>query len=213
MRRSVSRALKPNAVGRTRHQTPRDRSRRTRVHCGTIDGEVRTTKTPRPKSDFGSASARFCERLARLNQNARSLKHVHASVSAIQSRAQPCYAGIEPGRKILTRASPITIFAELTDKLTETRGNFWLFAKQAPQTFPYLSANGLIVLCVNIQFTHDVCTPMARPAELFSTVWQLAFGFGPALHSKRDGPRLGAIGLDRVRQKNASAHQRHDGHH
>jgi hypothetical protein len=60
----------------------------------------------------------------------------------------------------LTRESPITIFAELTDKLTEKRGNFWLFAKQAPQTFPYLSANGLIVLCVNIQFTHDVCTPM-----------------------------------------------------
>jgi hypothetical protein len=81
------------------------------------------------------------------------------SVSAIQSRAQPSYAGIEPGRKVLTRESPITIFAELTDKLAETCGHFWLFTKETPQTCPYLSANCLIVLCVNVQYTH-VCTPM-----------------------------------------------------
>jgi hypothetical protein len=86
----------------------------------------------------------------------------------IQSRAQPSYAGIEPGRKVLMRESPITIFATLMDKLTETSGLFWLFAKQAPQTFPYLSANGLIVLCVNAQFTH-VCTPMqACPSCFYS---------------------------------------------
>jgi hypothetical protein len=97
----------------------------------------------------------------------------------IQSRTQPRYAGIEPGRKILTRERPITIFAKLTDKLAETRGNCWLFAKHAPQTLPYLSANGLIVLCVNIQFTH-VYAPMQGLPELF-----LQFvGFGPALHSR-----------------------------
>jgi hypothetical protein len=54
----------------------------------------------------------------------------------------------------------------VTDKLAETRGNFWLFAKQAPQTFPYLSANGLIVLCVNVQFTH-VWARMQGLPELF----------------------------------------------
>ena len=130
----------------------------------------------------------------------------------IQSRAQPGYAGVEPSRKVLTRESPITIFAELTDKLAEARGDICLYAKEAPQTFPYLSANGLIVLCVNVQFTH-VCTPMQSPARTVSTVWQLALGFGPALHSRRDRPCLSAIGLDRVRQKNAGAHQRHDGHY
>jgi hypothetical protein len=41
----------------------------------------------------------------------------------------------------------------------------------------------------------------------------MALGFGPALHSKRDRPRLSAIGLDRVRQKNAGANQRNDGHY
>jgi hypothetical protein len=46
------------------------------------------------------------------------------SVSAIQSRAQPSYALIEPGGKVLMRESPITIFAELTDKLSETCRHF-----------------------------------------------------------------------------------------
>ena len=97
------------------------------------------------------------------------------SVSAIQSRAQPSYAGIEPGRKVLMRESPITIFAKLTDKLAETSGLFWPFAKQDPQTFPYLSANCLIVLCGNVQFTH-VCTPMQSLPELFLQFgnWRLA---------------------------------------
>jgi hypothetical protein len=90
------------------------------------------------------------------------------SVSVIQSRAQPSYAGIEPGRNVLTRKSPITIFAKLMDKLTETSGLIWLFVKQAPQTFPYLSANCLIVLCANVQFTH-VCTPCkACPSCFYS---------------------------------------------
>jgi hypothetical protein len=97
------------------------------------------------------------------------------SVSAMQSRAQPSYAGIEPGGKVLMRESPITIFAKLTDKLAETSGLFWLFVKQDPQTFPYLSANCLIVLCVNVQFTH-VCTPSQGLPELFLQFgnWRLA---------------------------------------
>jgi hypothetical protein len=126
------------------------------------------------------------------------------SVSAIQSRAQPNYAGIEPGRKVLTRESPITIFAKLTDKLAETSGVLWLFVKQAPQTFPYLSANGLIVLCVNVQFTH-VCTPMQGLPELF-----LQFGNWRLTSVPRS--ILSAISLDCVRQKNdAGANQRDDG--
>jgi len=48
----------------------------------------------------------------------------------------------------------------LTDKLAETCRHFWLFAKENPQTCPYLSANCLIVLCVNAQYTH-----VARPCE------------------------------------------------
>jgi hypothetical protein len=72
----------------------------------------------------------------------------------IQSRAQPSYTRTEPGRKVLTREGRITIFAELTDKLAEACGHIWLVAKQAPQTFPYLSPNGLIMLCVNVQLTH-----------------------------------------------------------
>jgi len=52
------------------------------------------------------------------------------------------------GRNVL-RAS----FTELTDKVAESWGH-WLFAKEAPQTFSYLSANGLIVLSVNVQVTH-----------------------------------------------------------
>jgi hypothetical protein len=130
----------------------------------------------------------------RLNQNARSSSSVSTqslSVSVIQSRAQPSYAGIEPGRKVLTRESPITIFAELTDKLAETCGHFWLFAKQDPQTCPYLSANGLIVLCVNVQFAH-LCTPMRGTARAVSTVWQLAWASLPR-------SILSAIGLNRVR--------------
>jgi hypothetical protein len=124
----------------------------------------------------------------RLNQNARSSSSVSTqslSVSVIQSRAQPSYAGIEPGRKVLTRESPITIFAELTDKLAETCGHFWLFAKQDPQTCPYLSANDLIVLCVNVQFAH-------LTARAVSTVWQLAWASLPR-------SILSAIGLNRVR--------------
>ena len=76
----------------------------------------------------------------------------------IQSPAQPSYSRTEPGRKVLTPKGRITIFAELTDKLAEARGHIWLVAKQAPQTFPYLSPNGLTMLCVNVQFTH-ACTP------------------------------------------------------
>ena len=78
----------------------------------------------------------------------------------IQSRAQPSYARIEPGRKVLTRESPIITF-ELTDKLSKVRGHIWSYAKEALQTFPYLSANGLIVFCVN---DAHVCTPMRLPA-------------------------------------------------
>jgi hypothetical protein len=87
------------------------------------------------------------------------------SVSVIQSRAQPSYARIEPSRKVLRRKSRITIFAELADQLAEVRRHIWLATKQAPQTFPYLSANGLIVLCVNVQFTH-VCMPMRGTARV-----------------------------------------------
>ena len=92
-----------------------------------------------------------------------------ASVSVIQSRAQPSYPRTKPGRKVLTRESPIAIFAELADKLAEARRDIWLVAKQAPQTFPYLSPNGLIMLCVNVQFTH-ASTPMARdcPSCIYS---------------------------------------------
>jgi len=80
------------------------------------------------------------------------------SVSVIQSRAQPGYARIEPGRKVLTPESPIVTF-ELTDKLAKVRGHICLYAKKALQTFPYLSANGLIVFCVN---DAHVCV---RPCE------------------------------------------------
>jgi len=125
------------------------------------------------------------------------------SVSVIQSRAQPSYPRTKPGRKVLTRESPIAIFAELADKLAEARRDIWLVAKQAPQTFPYLSANGLIVLCVN---DAHVCTPMRGTARAVSTVWQLA---------STSVPRsiLSPIGLDRVCQKNAGANKRDDGHY
>jgi len=76
-------------------------------------------RTMRTKARAGRAACRGAQSL---------------SVSAIQSRAQPSYAGIEPGRKVLTRESPITIFAKLTDKLAETSGLFWLFVKETPQT-------------------------------------------------------------------------------
>ena len=126
------------------------------------------------------------------------------SVSVIQSRAQPSYARIEPepGRKVLTRESPIITF-ELTDKLAKVRGHIWLYAKEALQTFPYLSANGLIVSCVN---DAHVCTPMRGTARAVSTVWQLA---------STSVPRsiLSPIGLDRVCQKNAGANKRDDGHY
>ena len=120
----------------------------------------------------------------------------------IQSCAQPSYARIEPGRKVLTRESPI-ITVELTDKLAKVRGHIWLYAKEALQTFPYLSANGLIVFCVN---DAHVCTPMRGTARAVSTVWQLA---------STSVPRsiLSPIGLDRVCQKNAGANKRDDGHY
>jgi hypothetical protein len=89
-----------------------------------------------------------------------------ASVSVIQSRAQPSYARTKPGTKILRRESPIAIFAELADQLAEVRRHIWLYAKEAPQTCPYLSANGLIVLCVNVQLTH-ACRPL-RGTALYS---------------------------------------------
>src|SRR6516165_7547933 len=92
------------------------------------------------------------------------------SASVIQSRAQPRYAGIEPGRKVLTLESPIITF-ELTDKLAKVRGHIWLYAKEALQTLPYLSANGLIVFCVN---DAHACTPMRGTARAVSTVWHLA---------------------------------------
>jgi len=122
------------------------------------------------------------------------------SVSVIQSRAQPSYPRTKPGRKVLTRESPIAIFAELADKLAEARRDIWLVAKQAPQTFPYLSANGLIVLCVNVQ---HACTPIAR--DCASCVYCLLSWVPRSI--------LGAIGLDRVRQKNAGANKRDDGHY
>jgi hypothetical protein len=120
----------------------------------------------------------------------------------IQSRAQPSYARIEPGRKVLTPESPIITF-ELTDKLAKVRGHIWLYAKEALQTFPYLSANGLIVLCVN---DAHACTLMRGTARAVSTVWQLASASVP--HSI-----LSPIGLDRVRQKNAGTNKRDDGHY
>src|SRR5262249_4272458 len=92
------------------------------------------------------------------------------SVSVIQSRAQPSYAGTKPGRKVLRRESPITIFAELADQLAEVRRHIWLYAKEASQTFPYLSANGPIMFCVN---DAHVWTPMRGTARAVSTVWQL----------------------------------------
>ena len=116
------------------------------------------------------------------------------SVSVIQSRAQPSYARTEPGRKVLTRESPITIFAELTDKLAEACGHIWLVAKQAPQTFPYLSPNGLIMLCVNVQFTH-VSMPMPRGCP--SCVYSLLSSVPRSI--------LSVIGIDRMRQENAGA--------
>ena len=104
----------------------------------------------------------------------------------IQSRAQPSYARIEPGRKVLTPESPIITF-ELTDKLAKVRGHIWLYAKEALQTLPYLSANGLIVLCVNLQFTH-VRTPMQGLPELF-------LQFGKWRWASVPRSILGAIGL------------------
>ena len=120
----------------------------------------------------------------------------------IQSCAQPSYARIEPGRKVLTRESPITTF-ELTNKLAKVRGHIWSYAKDALQTFPYLSANGLIVFCVN---DAHVFMPMRGTARAVSTVWQLA---------STSVPRsiLSPIGLDRVCQKNAGANKRDDGHY
>jgi len=120
----------------------------------------------------------------------------------IQSRAQPSYARIEPGRKVLTLESPIITF-ELTDKLAKVRGHIWLYAKEALQTFPYLSANGLIVFCIN---DAHVCTPMRGTARAVSTVWQLAWLRSRVL-------LLSPIGLDCVRQKNAGANKRDDGHY
>ena len=119
----------------------------------------------------------------------------------IQSRAQPSYARTKPGRKVLIRENPIITF-ELTDNLSEVRGHIWLYAKEALQTFPYLSANGLIVLCVNVQFAH-ACTPIAR--DCASCVYCLLSWVPRSI--------LGAIGLDRVRQKNAGANKRDDGHY
>ena len=117
------------------------------------------------------------------------------SASVIQPRAQPSYARLEPSRKVLTPESPIITF-ELTDKLAKVRGqHIWLYAKEALQTFPYLSANGLIVLCVNVQFRH-VCMSMRGTAR---GVYSLA--------------TLSPIGLDRVRQKNAGTNKRDDGHY
>jgi hypothetical protein len=124
------------------------------------------------------------------------------SVSVIQSRAQPSYTRTEPGRKVLTREGRITIFAELTDQLAEVCGHIWLVAKQAPQTFPYLSPNGLIMLGINVQFTH-VSTPMPRGCP--SCVYSLLSSIPRSI--------LSAIDLDRVRQKNAGANQRNDGHY
>jgi hypothetical protein len=121
------------------------------------------------------------------------------SVSVIQSRAQPSYARREPSRKVLRGKSRITIFAELADQLAEVRGHIWLYAKKAPQTFPYLSANGLIMLCVNVQFTH-VSTPMPRVCP--SCVYNLLSWVPRSI--------LSAISLDRGRPKNAGADQRND---
>ena len=120
----------------------------------------------------------------------------------IQSRAQPSYARIEPGRKVLTLESPIITF-ELMDKLAKVRGHIWLYAKEALQTFPYLSANGLIMFCVN---DAHVWTPMRGTARTVPTVWQL--GSASVGHSF-----LSPIGLDRVCQKNAGANKRDDGHY
>ena len=120
----------------------------------------------------------------------------------IQSRAQPSYARIEPGRKVLTREGPIITF-ELTDKLAKMRGHIWLYAKEALQTFPYLSANGLIMFCVN---DAHVWTPIRGTVRAVSTVWQLGSASVP--HSI-----LSPIGLDRVCQKNAGANKRDDGHY
>jgi len=103
----------------------------------------------------------------------------------IQSRAQPSYARTKPGRKVLIRENPIITF-ELTDKLAKVRGHIWLYAKEALQTFPYLSANGLIVFCIN---DAHVCTPMRGTARAVSTVWQLASASVPRSTSKPDRPR------------------------
>jgi len=101
----------------------------------------------------------------------------------IQSCAQPSYARIEPGRKVLTREGPIITF-ELTDKLSKVRGHIRLYAKEALQTFPYFSANGLIVFCVN---DAHVCTPMRRDCPRCGSA--TGVGFGPAFYSKPDRPR------------------------
>jgi hypothetical protein len=140
--------------------------------------------------------------LFKLKSGRTSAPRLPLSVSVIQSRAQPSYARIEPGRKVLSRESPIITF-ELTDKLAKVRGHIWLYAKEALQTLPYLSANGLIVFCVN---DAHVCTPMRATARAVSTVWQLALASVPC-------SILSPIGLDRVRQKNAGAKKRDDGHY
>ena len=89
----------------------------------------------------------------------------------------------------------MTIFAELADQLAEVRRHIRLVTKQAPQTFPYLSANGL--LCFASMFNSRMCV---CPCEgLPECVYSLA--------------TLSPISLDRVRQKNAGANQRDDGHY
>ena len=120
------------------------------------------------------------------------------SISVIQSPAQPSYSRTEPGRKVLTPKGRITIFAELTDKLAEACGHIRLVAKQAPQTFPYLSPNGLIMLCVNLQFTHVYAHAKGCPSCVYSLLSSV--------------PRsiLSVIGIDRMRQENAGARQTYD---
>jgi hypothetical protein len=71
------------------------------------------------------------------------------------------------------------------------------------RTFPYLSANGLIMFCVN---DAHVWTPIRGTVRAASTVWQLGSASVP--HSI-----LSPIGLDRVCQKNAGANKRDDGHY
>jgi hypothetical protein len=66
----------------------------------------------------------------------------------------------------------------LTDKLAKVRGHICLYAKEALQTFPCLSANGLIVFFVN---DAHVCTPMrGLPALCLQLATRV--GFGPAFY-------------------------------